>query len=91
MISFSNCGTELLGVELLAEPAASEHLNPIVRTYILNLMCSRVQCPTCNRPSYAGCGNHVEQVLGDVAPADRCECNGGAASSSPSMLSRFRR
>jgi hypothetical protein len=35
-------------------------------------MCSRVQCSTCGRPTYAGCGNHVEQVLGDVDPADRC-------------------
>jgi hypothetical protein len=37
-------------------------------------MCSPAQCPTCNRPTYVGCGNHVEQVLGDVPPADRCQC-----------------
>ena len=28
----------------------------------------------CGRPTYAGCGAHVEQVLGNVPPADRCRC-----------------
>ncbi|QYG93180.1 hypothetical protein HC251_12570 [Iamia sp. SCSIO 61187] len=37
-------------------------------------MCRRVTCPTCHRPTYAGCGLHVEQVLGDVAPEGRCQC-----------------
>jgi hypothetical protein len=33
-----------------------------------------MECPTCQRPTYAGCGNHVEQVLGDVPPDARCQC-----------------
>lgn len=37
-------------------------------------MCCRVDCPKCKRPSYAGCGAHVEQVLGNVPPAERCNC-----------------
>ena len=37
-------------------------------------MCRRVQCSKCSRPTYAGCGAHIEQVLSDVAPADRCRC-----------------
>jgi hypothetical protein len=37
-------------------------------------MCRRVDCGKCGRPTFAGCGAHVEQVLGDVAPADRCHC-----------------
>lgn len=37
-------------------------------------MCRRVQCDRCDKPTFAGCGMHVEQVLGDVAPADRCRC-----------------
>jgi hypothetical protein len=37
-------------------------------------MCRRVDCPKCGRPTYAGCGAHIEQVLGDVPPADRCRC-----------------
>ena len=37
-------------------------------------MCQRVQCPKCGKPSWVGCGQHVEQVLGDVPPAQRCQC-----------------
>lgn len=37
-------------------------------------MCRRINCVRCERPTYAGCGAHVEQVLRDVAPADRCRC-----------------
>jgi hypothetical protein len=51
-------------------------------------MCSRVECPTCKRPTYAGCGRHVEQVLGDVAPDQRCDC---AARKQPTRPSRRRR
>lgn len=38
-------------------------------------MCRRVTCPRCGKPSFAGCGAHVEQVLGDVPKADRCRCD----------------
>ena len=38
-------------------------------------MCRRTTCSTCQKPSWRGCGAHVEAVLGDVAPADRCECS----------------
>ena len=38
------------------------------------LMCRRADCPKCGRPTYAGCGMHVEQVLGNVPPAQRCRC-----------------
>lgn len=37
-------------------------------------MCRRVDCPKCGRPTYAGCGAHVEQVLADVPNAARCRC-----------------
>ncbi|MEZ5183145.1 MAG: hypothetical protein R2702_14940 [Acidimicrobiales bacterium] len=36
-------------------------------------MCQRVTCKTCGKPTYAGCGMHIEQVLGNVKPADRCQ------------------
>ncbi len=38
-------------------------------------MCRRVTCPVCKKPTFAGCGQHIEQVLGDVPPAQRCHCN----------------
>ncbi len=37
-------------------------------------MCRRVQCRHCGKPGYAGCGAHVEQVLGDVPRDKRCRC-----------------
>ena len=38
------------------------------------LMCRRVDCRKCGRPTFTGCGAHVEQVLGDVPRAERCRC-----------------
>jgi len=35
-------------------------------------MCRRVDCGVCGKPTFAGCGAHVEQVLGDVPAAQRC-------------------
>lgn len=37
-------------------------------------MCRRIDCAQCGRPTYAGCGAHVEQVLGNVPPSDCCCC-----------------
>ncbi|HVY45162.1 MAG TPA: hypothetical protein VHB21_04745 [Minicystis sp.] len=37
-------------------------------------MCRRVTCPKCQKPTFAGCGAHVEQVLGDVPVEERCAC-----------------
>lgn len=37
-------------------------------------MCRRVTCNSCGKPTYAGCGMHIEQVLGDVPKVDRCHC-----------------
>jgi hypothetical protein len=37
-------------------------------------MCRRITCSTCGKPTFAGCGAHVEQVLGDVPPDQRCRC-----------------
>jgi hypothetical protein len=37
-------------------------------------MCRRVTCDRCKKATYAGCGMHIEQVLGDVPKAERCAC-----------------
>lgn len=42
-------------------------------------MCYRVTCPKCDRPSFSGCGRHVEQVLRDVPVEERCSCRQHAA------------
>jgi hypothetical protein len=57
-------------------------------------MCRRVTCSSCGKPTFAGCGLHVEQVLGDVRPEDRCKCNDERAaaprpSAEPSVWKRL--
>ncbi len=55
-------------------------------------MCQRVRCSQCEKPTYAGCGRHVEQVLGDVPQADRCRCREekpAAGKAEPSLLDRL--
>lgn len=42
-------------------------------------MCGRVNCTTCGRPTYAGCGAHVQQVLADVPLSERCRCREATA------------
>ncbi len=37
-------------------------------------MCRRVKCGECGQATYAGCGAHIEAVLGDVPPSERCRC-----------------
>lgn len=45
-------------------------------------MCQRVTCPQCGKPTYAGCGAHIEQVLGSVPKDQRCKCREAAAEAS---------
>ncbi|MBX7159512.1 MAG: hypothetical protein K1X95_04405 [Acidimicrobiia bacterium] len=55
-------------------------------------MCRAITCKRCGRPTWTGCGAHVEQVLGHVPEADRCHCDEGAAKQSkPKRTSLFRR
>lgn len=37
-------------------------------------MCQRVTCKSCGKPTYTGCGRHIESVLGDLPPTARCRC-----------------
>ena len=36
-------------------------------------MCRRINCSKCSKPTFAGCGAHIEQVLAGVPVADRCQ------------------
>jgi hypothetical protein len=38
-------------------------------------MCQRTTCRDCGKPSFTGCGRHVESVLGDVPATERCRCH----------------
>jgi hypothetical protein len=37
-------------------------------------MCKRITCETCDKPTWEGCGEHIEEALEGVAVADRCQC-----------------
>jgi len=37
-------------------------------------MCRRILCEKCQKPSFAGCGKHIEQVLRGVPELERCHC-----------------
>jgi hypothetical protein len=54
-------------------------------------MCRRIECATCGKPTYAGCGAHVEQVLADVPVGERCQCRATKRGDGPPALSFFRR
>jgi hypothetical protein len=49
-------------------------------------MCRKVTCKQCGKPTWAGCGAHVEQVLGDVPSSERC---GRDHPPKPGVLSRL--
>ncbi len=37
-------------------------------------MCHRVTCKRCEKASWSGCGQHVNQVLKGVPKNQRCKC-----------------
>lgn len=51
-------------------------------------MCRAITCNKCKRPSWAGCGAHVESVLGHVPPAERCQCREESSTSGLSKAIR---
>jgi hypothetical protein len=58
-------------------------------------MCQRITCRKCGKPSFAGCGRHVESVLGDVPVAKRCaghtrDSASASPGGSPGLLKRLR-
>ncbi|KQZ88437.1 hypothetical protein ASD62_03015 [Phycicoccus sp. Root563] len=55
-------------------------------------MCRPVNCKVCGKTTWAGCGQHVDQVMAGVARADRCPGHSAdekAAASSGSFLGRL--
>ena len=37
-------------------------------------MCQRITCPKCGKPTWTGCGQHIEEALRGVPPEQRCKC-----------------
>lgn len=36
-------------------------------------MCRAVECKKCGKTTWAGCGQHVQQVMRSVPASDRCK------------------
>jgi hypothetical protein len=36
-------------------------------------MCSKVTCKVCKKPTWSGCGEHVEEALAGIPNSERCE------------------
>lgn len=51
-------------------------------------MCTRTTCRTCGKPTWTGCGQHVEIALKGVAVKDRCP--GHAATGLRGLFGRAR-
>jgi hypothetical protein len=58
-----------------------------IRSDTLGGMCRRTTCKSCGKPNWAGCGAHVEQVLGDVPKSERCRCRETKAAPRPTATS----
>ena len=37
-------------------------------------MCQKVVCDRCKKPTWSGCGEHIEDALKDVPKGERCTC-----------------
>ena len=48
-------------------------------------MCQKTTCKQCAKPTWKGCGNHIEQALAGVPKNQRCTCDKNA----PSVKSSF--
>jgi hypothetical protein len=48
-------------------------------------MCRAARCASCGKTTWAGCGAHVDQVMANVRPADRCACARRATHHPPAL------
>lgn len=46
-------------------------------------MCRPATCRTCGKTTWAGCGQHVDQVMANVPRADRCPGHAETVGSAP--------
>lgn len=42
-------------------------------------MCSRITCGKCKKPTWTGCGQHIDQALKGVPKSERCRCRAEAS------------
>ena len=54
-------------------------------------MCSKVICRQCKKPTWSGCGEHIEEALAGIAEADRCQGHEGQVKKSGIFSKLFSR
>lgn len=52
-------------------------------------MCRAVTCKTCGKTTWAGCGQHVDQVMRGVPSAQRCRGHQDAAPTKGGFFTRL--
>lgn len=52
-------------------------------------MCSKVICRQCGKPTWSGCGEHIEVALAGVPESNRCQ--GHESTGSPRAAGIFNR
>lgn len=53
-------------------------------------MCHKVTCDVCGKPTWEGCGDHIEHALGDVPVAERCRCKAFVGTDEPAGVASMR-
>ena len=54
--------------------AVFEALSKSTYEIVIYLMCFRITCSTCGKPTWSGCGRHIDSSLAAVPVDDRCSC-----------------
>jgi hypothetical protein len=52
-------------------------------------MCSQTRCRNCSKITWAGCGQHAQQVLAGVPTSQRCSCSSDDRSAGGGLLARL--
>jgi hypothetical protein len=52
-------------------------------------MCTQVRCRQCGKPTWAGCGRHIEAALANVPVSERCRCREEAKDTQPMPRKRW--
>ncbi|TSD93085.1 hypothetical protein FOS14_23855 [Skermania sp. ID1734] len=55
----------------------------------MNTMCRAVTCRKCGKPTWAGCGQHVDQVMRSIPKSKRCQGHQGEPGAVRAFLSRM--
>jgi hypothetical protein len=50
-------------------------------------MCHQIACATCGKPTWEGCGEHIEYALKGVPVTERCTCPRDQVKAAPNTKS----